>query len=118
MPGVDPSTCVMVTVASHASLAVGSIQTGVSGQSIGDSCSGQLIVGGVISITTIERLQVAVLPQLSVAVQVRVTVYVPAHEPGVDASRCIMSTFGSHASLAVASNHNGVFGQLTGLIGT
>ena len=44
------------------------------------------MVGGVLSRTTIERLQDDVLPQSSVAVQVRVAVYAPAHEPGVDAS--------------------------------
>jgi hypothetical protein len=76
------------------------------------------MAGGVLSLTTIERLQVEVLPQSSVAVHVRVTVYVPAHEPGVDPSICEMSTFASHASLAVASNHKGVFGHSTGLIGS
>ena len=117
-PGVELSTCVTVTVASHASVAVASIQTGVLGQSIGVVCATQVIVGGVLSRTTIERLQVAVLPQSSVAVQVRVAVYVPAHEPGVDPSTCVMMTVASQASKAVASIQTGVFGQSIGLIGS
>jgi len=44
------------------------------------------MVGGVISCTTIELLQVTVFPQSSVAVHVLVAVYVPGHEPGVDES--------------------------------
>ena len=44
------------------------------------------MVGGVISCTTIELLQVAVFPQSSVAVHVLVAVYVPGQDPGVDES--------------------------------
>ena len=77
------------------------------------------MAGGVLSLTTTERLQVAVLPQSSVAVQVRVAVYVPAHEPGVELSKCVIVTLASHMSMAVASNHCGVFGHSTiGLIGS
>jgi len=50
------------------------------------------MVGGVISCTTIELLQVAVLPQSSVAVHVLVAVYVPAHNPGVDESANVTVT--------------------------
>src|SRR6186997_2986898 len=71
-PGVVASTKVMVTVASHASVAVGGVNTGKAGQSTGDVCTTQVIVGGVISCTTIVPLQVAELPQSSVAVHVRV----------------------------------------------
>ena len=45
-----------------------------------------------ISCTTIERLQVAVLPQSSVAVHVLVAVYVPGHVPGVELSENVMAT--------------------------
>jgi hypothetical protein len=71
-PGVDTSENVKVTLGSHASLNVGGVKTGVAGQLIGVVCVAQVIVGGVISCTTIVRLQVAVFPQSSVAVQVRV----------------------------------------------
>ena len=64
----------MATVASHASVAVGATHTGTAGQLIGVVCGAHVIVGAVTSCTTIERLQVAVLPQSSVAVQVRVAV--------------------------------------------
>jgi len=62
----------MTTVRSHASVAVGGVKTGVAGQLMGDVCVTHVIVGGVISCTTMVPLQVAVLPQSSVAVQVLV----------------------------------------------
>ena len=63
---------VISTIASHASVAVALPKTGVAGQLIGEVTAGQVIVGGVISCTTIVRLHVALLPQSSVAVQVLV----------------------------------------------
>ncbi len=70
---METSEKVITTVRSHASVAVGGVNTGVAGQAIGVVCvSAQVIVGGVISCTTIVALQVAVLPQSSVAVQVLV----------------------------------------------
>ena len=72
MPGVVRSEKVMATVRSHASVAVGGVKTGVAGQLMGDVCVTHVIVGGVISCTTMVPLQVAVLPQSSVAVQVLV----------------------------------------------
>src|SRR6187549_4127835 len=85
-PGVVASTNVIVTVASQASVAVGAVKTGRAGQSTGVVCATHVIVGGVISCTTIVPLQVAVFPQSSVAVHVRVVLYVFGHEPGVEAS--------------------------------
>src|SRR6187549_2596018 len=85
-PGVVASTKVMATVASQASVAVGGVNTGNAGQLTGVVCATHVIVGGVISCTTIVPLQVDVLPQSSVAVHVRVVLYVPTHEPGVLAS--------------------------------
>jgi len=73
VPGVVRSEKVIATVRSHASVAVGGIKTGKAGQVIGDVCATQVIVGGVISCTTTVPLQVAVLPQSSVAVQVLLT---------------------------------------------
>jgi hypothetical protein len=71
-PGIVTSENVTATVASQASVAVGGIKTGVTMQAVGEFCVAQVIVGGVISCTTMVPLQVAVLPQSSVAVQVLV----------------------------------------------
>ena len=62
----------------------------------------------------IDPLQVAEFPQSSVAVHVRVTLYVPAHEPGVVASTKVMVTVASQASVAVGSINTGSAGQSTG----
>ena len=70
---METSEKVMATVRSHASVAVGGVNTGVAGQAIGDVCATQVIVGGVISCTTMVALQVAVLRQSSVAVHVLLT---------------------------------------------
>jgi hypothetical protein len=73
VPGVVTSEKVTVTLGSHASVAVGGVNTGVAGQLIGVTWLAQVMVGGVISCTTMLALQVAVLPQSSVAVHVLVT---------------------------------------------
>ena len=114
-PGVVASLDVIKTVASHASVAVALTHTGVAGQLIGEFCAKHVIVGAVTSRTTIVRLQVDVLPQSSVAVQVRVTEYVPAHDPGVVISLEEINTVASHASVAVAFTQTGVAGQLIGV---
>ena len=62
------------------------------------------------------RLQVAVFPQSSVAVQVRVVLYVFGHEPGVDASENVIETLGSQASVAVGAVNTGNAGQFTGVV--
>ena len=64
---------VNTTVRSHASVAVGGTNVGVAGHAIGVVCVAHVIVGGVISCTTMVALQVDVLRQSSVAVQVLVT---------------------------------------------
>ena len=56
----------IVTVWSQASFAVTTGQFGVAGQSI-VALGAQVMVGAVMSLTDTERLQVAVLPQSSVA---------------------------------------------------
>ena len=48
-PGVVTSANVIVTLASHASVAVGGVNTGVAGQLIGVVCVTHVMVGGVIS---------------------------------------------------------------------
>ena len=50
-------------------------KVGVAGHSIGVTTIGQVMTGGVLSVTEIVLLHVAELPQSSVAVQVRVTLY-------------------------------------------
>ena len=74
------------------------------------------MVGGVLSWTTIELLQVAVLPQASVAVQVLVAVYVPGQLPGVEESEKVTVTLPSQASVAVGATQFGVAGQLMGVV--
>jgi hypothetical protein len=104
----------MATVASQASVAVGGVNTGTDGQLIGVVWATHVMVGDVMSRTTIVPLQVAVLPQSSVAVHVRVTVYVPAHDPWVVASVNDIATVASHASVAVGGVNTGTVGQLIG----
>jgi hypothetical protein len=70
----------------------------------------------VISCTTIVPLQVAVFPQSSVAVQVRVVLYVPIQEPGVVVSTKVNVTVASQASVAVGAVNTGNAGQSTGVV--
>ena len=116
VPGVETSEKVIATVRSHASVAVGGVNTGVAGHAIGDVCVTQVIVGGMISCTTMVPLQVAVLPQSSVAVQVLVTLKLPGHVPGVVTSEKVRVKLRSHASVAVGAKNAGVAGQLIGVV--
>ena len=104
LPGVVTSAKVIVTFWSHASVAVAAPNTGVAGQSIGEVTEGQVIVGGVTSCITIVRLHVELLPQSSVAVQVRV---IPPVQPGDATSAKVIVTFWSQASVAVATPKSG-----------
>jgi hypothetical protein len=61
----------MDTLASQMSLAVAAPKVGVAGQLTG-FVAGHVILGGVMSITAMVMLQLAVFPQSSVAVHVRV----------------------------------------------
>ena len=76
----------------------------------------KVIVGGVMSCTTMVRLQVAVFPQSSVAVHVRAVLYVPGHKPGVAASENVIATDASQASVAVGGANTGVAGQFIGVV--
>src|SRR6187431_1649305 len=71
--------------------------------------------GGVLSITTIVRAQVELLPQSSVAVHVRVILYVPVHVPCVVVLTKEIVTLGSQASTALAIPNSGTAGQEIGL---
>ena len=59
---------------------------------------------------------VDVLPHASVAVQVLVTLYDPAHAPGVVTSAEVSVKALPHASVAVATANEGVAGQLIVLV--
>jgi len=115
-PGVVASEKVIATLASQASVAVGALNAGTAGQLIGEVCATHVIVGGVLSCTTIVRLQVAVLLQSSVAVHVRVTLNVPGHDPGVVESEKVTVTLASQASVTVGALNAGTAGQLSGVV--
>jgi len=113
LPADVTSDEVIDTLASHASVAVALPKLGDAGHSIGDVTAGHVIVGGVMSCTTIVRLQVDELLQSSVAVQVRVTLYV-LPQPGVVTSDEVIATLASHASVALALPKFGALGQSIG----
>ena len=71
-PGVVASTNVIETLLLQLSDAVAVPKLGDAGQSSGVTTLGQVIVGGVMSRTVTDRLQVEVFPQPSVAWYVRV----------------------------------------------
>jgi hypothetical protein len=106
----------MDTLGSQVSVAVGGVNTGNAGQLTGVVCVTQVIVGGVISCTTIVRLHVDVFEHISVAVQVLVTLYVFGQEPGVLESEKVMETLPAQLSVAVGGANTGVAGQLIGVV--
>lgn len=85
VPGVDTSLNVSTGVP-QLSVAVGVVHVGLVVHSMVDGPGNGEIVGGVVSSTLITWVAVLVLPQTSVAVQMRVMEYSFAHEPGVVAS--------------------------------
>lgn len=102
------SANVMVGVASHTSVAVAGGNTGVAGHSIGVTTVGHVITGGVLSVTEMVRLHVDELPQSSVAVHVRVTLYSWEHIPlGVVTSANVIVGVASQSSIAVAGGNTG-----------
>jgi len=114
--GVVASENVMPTFVSHASVAVAVPNAGVSGQLIGETTFGQVMMGAVLSSTKMVLLQVAVFPQSSVAVHVLVTLNSCGHiPPGVVTSAKVMSTEASQISVAVALPNTGVTGHSTGV---
>ncbi len=70
-----------------------------------------LKTGASVSSTIMICDKVELFPQLSVAVQVRVTVYSPAHAPGTVWSANTRTKLLPHPSLAVAVSNTGVCGQ-------
>src|SRR5260221_6198583 len=102
LPGVVTVENVGTTLGSHKSEAVAEPKLGVLGHSILAAGFGQVIVGAVLSVTEIVLLQVEVLPQSSVAVQVRVTENSCGQLPGVVTLLAVTPTLMSQASDAVA----------------
>jgi hypothetical protein len=99
---------------SHASMAVGTPNSGVSSQSI-VKLLGQEMVGGALSCTEMVcEHAVALLPQSSVAVQVRVVVYIPGQPPStVLFPLMLISTFKSQSSVAMGTPKDGMEGHST-----
>src|SRR5206468_7584115 len=72
-----------------------------------------VITGAVVSTTWITWLAVALLPQWSVAVHVRVTSFACGQLPGVVTSANVSVGLGSHASVAVGVVNEGEAGNWT-----
>ena len=103
---------VRVKLLPHASVAVAVAKEGVAGQLIVDGAGNAAITGAVTSCTWITCAAVELLPQSSVAVHVRVTVYDPAQAPCTVTSLKTSVGVTSQASVAVAVAKDGVAGQL------
>jgi hypothetical protein len=110
-PGLVTSLDVNVNALPQASTAVAIANTGVAGQSIVVVAGSAAITGAVISCTLMVCEAVEELPQASMAVQVRVTLYVPAQAPGVVTSLDVKVNALPQASMAVAIANTGVAGQ-------
>src|SRR5213593_3733312 len=111
VPGVVTSANVNVGLGSHASLAVGSLNTGCAGHSIVSGPPTPLIIGEAMSTTWIVCAAVLWLPQWSIAVHVRVTVYACGQAPGVVTSANVSVGLASHASVAVGVANDGEAGH-------
>jgi len=111
-PFVVTSSDVRVKALPHASVAVATANTGVAGQSIVVVAGNAAMTGAVISCTCIICDAVDELPQASVAVHVRVTLYEPAHAPFVVTSADVSVNALPQASVAVACIKTGTSGQL------
>src|SRR6187549_3597398 len=77
--------------------------------------TGHVIIGGVLSCTTIVALHCALLPQSSVAVHVLVTLYDCGHNPGIVTSKKVTFTVASQASKTVGVPKFGVCPHCIGL---
>ena len=111
-PLVVTSFDVSVKVLPHASVAIAIANTGTAGQLIVEIDGKDAITGASVSITLIVCDAVDAFPHASVAIQVRVTLYDPAHAPLVVTSFEFSVNALPHASVAVAIANTGVEGQL------
>ena len=111
-PLVVTSTNVRLIALPHASVAVAVANSGAAGQLIVEGAGSDAITGAEISCTLMVCDFVDELPQRSVAVQVLVTLYDPAHAPLVVTSAKVKLNELPQASDAVAMANTGVEGQL------
>jgi hypothetical protein len=113
VPGVLLSANVRVGVASQSSVAVAVSEPklAIAGHSTLALTVGQVITGGVSSTTVMVRLQVAELPQSSIATQVLVTTYSCAQGPAVLLSVNVTVGVASQRSVAVAGSNTGIAGH-------
>jgi hypothetical protein len=97
----------------HPSVAVACVNDGVAGQLIVDGAGSAAMTGAEISWTLMVCVAVDVLPQPSVAVHFLLTVYDPAHAPGVVISiEDSVTGLLPQPSVAAACAKTGVAGQL------
>ena len=87
------------------------VNEGVAGQVMVVGAGSAANTGAAISLTFIVCDAVEELPHPSVAVQVRFTLYDPAHAPGVVTSANVSAMALLHASVATAWVNDGVAGQ-------
>lgn len=101
---VTTSENVIIGFASQTSVAVAEpVTEGSEGSPHStDAFAGQLMGGGVVSVTFIVWSQLEELPEQSVAVQVRIMALSPVQDEPEAASVKLISGFGSQASVAVA----------------
>jgi hypothetical protein len=93
------SVKVISTSPSHASVAVADPKEIAGPHSTGLTTTGHVMTGDVVSCTTMVALQVAALPQSSVAVQVRVNVYACPQFPAMESVMNVKLTTGSQSSV-------------------
>ena len=110
LPGVVASADVRLGAGSQASVAVGVVKLGLAGHSIVVGPGSAVIAGAAVSVTFTVWLAVLVLLQTSLAVQVRVTEYLPAQVPGAVTSANV-SVGVPQLSVAVAAAKLGVAGH-------
>ena len=96
----------------QASLAMAWVNEGVAGQFMVVAPGKAAITGAVLSTTLMVCDLVEAFPQISVAIQVLVTLYDPAHNPRVVTSAEVSVNGFPQASAADATAKTGVAGQL------
>ena len=109
-PAVVTSVDVTTTSGSHVSVAVAAGKTATPGHSTGETTAGQVMIGAVVSTTVMVWATCELLPQMSVAVHVRVCA--TGHVPLVVSAKVIVG-FGSQTSVATAVAKSGAPGHST-----
>ena len=112
-PSVRVSSNVIVTPPGQLSVAVGVASVGTASHSTVISAGMPAKTGGVISNTKMLCVCVSVLPQLSVAVQVRFKVYSFSQLPSIRVSANVISTSVSQLSVAVGEAAVGISSHST-----